>query len=151
MSSTATQDLTDRAGIVDTVLAYATAVDTRDWATLRTLFTEDACWEYPASGERQSGPAAIVARITASIERLDATQHLNGNHVATLRGDEADHTCYFHAQHVRRGLPDGEHFLAAGRYDDQLRRTPDGWRFTRRRITSVWTEGNLAVIAGWGG
>jgi hypothetical protein len=76
----------------------------------------------------------------------DAAHHLNGNHVAAVHGDEAEHTCYYQAQHVRLGLPDGEKFLGGGRYDDRLRRTPDGWRFTHRRITSVWSEGNPAVI-----
>lgn len=140
------QELADRAAIVDAVIAYATAVDTRDWERLRALFTEDACWEYGAAGERLRGPHAIVARISTGVQRLDATQHLNGNHVAAVHGDEAEHTCYYQAQHVRLGLPDGERFLAGGRYDDRLRRTPDGWRFTARKIISVWSEGNPAVL-----
>jgi ketosteroid isomerase-like protein len=140
------QELADRAAIVDAVIAYATAVDNRDWERLGSLFTDDACWEYSGSEERISGPTAIVARISASLERFDATQHLNGNHVAAVHGDQAEHTCYYQAQHVRLGLPDGEKFLGGGRYDDRLRRTPDGWRFTHRRITSIWSEGNPAVI-----
>ena len=141
-----TRELADRTAIVDAVIAYATAVDTRDWGRLGALFTDDACWEYPGSGERLCGPDLIVARISAGMERFDATHHLNGNHVATVQGDEAEHTCYCQAQHVRLGLPGGEKFLAGCRYDDRLRRTPDGWRFTYRRIATVWTEGNPAVI-----
>ena len=140
------QELVDRAAIVDAVIAYATALDTRDWTRLGSLFTDDACWEYSGSGERLCGPDAIVARISASLERFDATHTLNGNHVTAVRGDTADHTCYYQAQHVRLGLPDGEKFLGAGRYDDRLRRTADGWRFTHRRIISVWSEGNSAVL-----
>jgi ketosteroid isomerase-like protein len=142
-----TRELADRAGIVDAVIAYATAVDTRDWKALGALFTDDARWEYSRSGEQLSGPDTIVARISASVDRLDATHHLNGNHVTVVHGDQAEHTCYYQAQHVRLGTQGGEKFLAGGRYDDQLRRTPDGWRFTYRRIISVWTEGNLAVIS----
>jgi 3-phenylpropionate/cinnamic acid dioxygenase small subunit len=139
-------ELADRAAIVDAVISYATALDTRDWERLGSLFTDDACWEYSGSGERISGPTAIVARISTSLERFDATHHLNGNHVAAVHGDEAEHTCYYQAQHVRLGLPGGEKFLGGGRYDDRLRRTPGGWRFTHRRITSVWSEGNPALI-----
>ncbi|OPG02613.1 nuclear transport factor 2 family protein [Microbispora sp. GKU 823] len=141
------QELADRAAIVDAVIAYATAVDTRDWERLGALFTDDACWEYSGSGERLLGPDAIVARISTSVERFDATHHLNGNHVVAVHHDAAEHTCYYQAQHVRLGLPDGEKFLGGGRYDDRLRRTPDGWRFTHRRIISVWSVGNPAVIA----
>lgn len=140
------QELADRAAIVDAVVAYATALDTKYWEMLRALFTADACWEYSGSGERLLGSDAIVARISTSLGRFDATHHLNGNHVAAVHGDEAEHTCYYQAQHVRLGLPDGEKFLAGGRYDDRLRRTPDGWRFTHRRVTGVWSEGNPAVI-----
>jgi ketosteroid isomerase-like protein len=140
------QELADRAAIVDAVIAYATALDSRDWDRLGSLFADDACWEYSGSGERLAGSDAIVARISASLERFDATHHLNGNHVAAVHGDEAEHTCYYQAQHVRLGLPAGEKFLSGGRYDDRLRRTADGWRFTHRRITSVWSEGNPAVI-----
>jgi len=136
----------DRAAIADVAIAYATALDTRDWEELASLFTSDACWEYSGSGEQVYGRDAVVARISASVQRLDATQHLNGNHVAVVRGDEAEHTCYYLAQHVRVGLPDGDRFLAGGRYEDLLRRTPDGWRFTHRRIIGVWSEGNPAVL-----
>jgi 3-phenylpropionate/cinnamic acid dioxygenase small subunit len=141
------QELSDRAAIVDAVIAYATALDTRDWKRLGSLFADDACWEYSGSGERLLGPGAIVARISASLERFDATHHLNGNHVTAVHGDEAEHTCYYQAQHVRLGLADGDKFLGGGRYDDRLRRTADGWRFTHRKIISVWSEGNPAVIA----
>ena len=141
------QELADRAAIVDAVIAYATALDTRDWERLGSLFADDACWEYSGSGERLLGPAAIVARISASLGRFDATHHLNGNHVTAVHGDEAEHTCYYQAQHVRLGLADGDKFLGGGRYDDRLRRTADGWRFTHRIITAVWSEGNPAVIA----
>ncbi len=141
------QELADRAAIVDAVIAYATALDTRDWDRLGSLFADDACWEYCGSGERLVGPSAIVARISTSLKRFDATHHLNGNHVIAVHGDEAEHTCYYQAQHVRLGLADGDKFLGGGRYDDRLRRTADGWRFTHRRIIGVWSEGNPAVIA----
>jgi ketosteroid isomerase-like protein len=140
------RELTDRAAILDVVIAYATALDGRDWEALAGLFTEDARWEYRASGEQVRGSQAIAARIRPALEHLDATQHLNGNHVITVHGDEAEHTCYYHAQHVRRGLPDGELFLGAGRYEDRLRRTPDGWRLTDRVLISSWSAGNPAVL-----
>jgi 3-phenylpropionate/cinnamic acid dioxygenase small subunit len=140
------QELIDRAAIVDAVIAYANSIDTRDWQALGARFTDDACWEYSGSGERLRGPDAILARISTSLQRFDATHHLTGNHLTTVHGDEAEHTCYYQAMHVRLGLPDGEKFLAGGRYDDRLRRTPHGWRFTSRKITSVWSEGNPAVV-----
>lgn len=137
------QHLTDRAAIVDVAVAYATALDTKDWAALGPLFTPDATWAY-GSAEQLTGSDAIVARLAQTLQPLHITQHLHGNHAVTLRGDEAEHTCYVHAQHVGR---DGEKFLGAGRYADRLRRTPDGWRFTQRLLTAMWSDGNPTVLA----
>ena len=133
----------ERLEIIDTVTAYATAVDTRDWPLFASLFTADAVWEYPLAGERHSGPAAILARIQPSIERLDATQHFVSNHVVAVEADTARHTCYFLAQHLR----DGGRFLAAGRYEDELRRVDGAWRIAARTLTSTWTEGDPAVVS----
>ncbi|SEO21586.1 nuclear transport factor 2 family protein [Actinacidiphila rubida] len=139
------EEYRDRAAIVDVAVAYATALDTRDWTLLGSVFAEDASWAYSGSGEQVRGRDAILARLSAGMGHYDATHHLNGNHVVVVHGDEAEHTCYFQAQHVRRGLPGGENLLAGGRYEDRLRRTPDGWRITHREVTKVWSEGNPAV------
>jgi ketosteroid isomerase-like protein len=140
--SAAADLLADRLGVVDTVVAYSTAVDTRDWTLFASLFTPDAVWEYRAGSELRTGPQDIVERVRPSIERLDATQHFVTNHVVAVEGDTATHTCYYLAQHLRGG----ESFLAAGRYEDELRRTEDGWRIARRTLISTWTDGNPEVV-----
>ena len=63
-----------------------------------------------------------------------------------LDGDRARSTCYLQAQHVGTGTEGGDHFIIAGRYDDELVRTPDGWRIRDRRLDIVWTSGNPAVL-----
>lgn len=138
------RELADRAAILDVVTAYSLALDTKDWTTLGMLFTPDATWEYTAGGELLHGPDAVVARISATLRPLPTTQHLYGNHLVTVHGDEASHSCYVQAQHVG---DDGEQFLGAGRYADRLRRTPAGWRFTHRELTSMWHTGNPSVLA----
>ncbi|WP_131741960.1 nuclear transport factor 2 family protein [Actinomadura roseirufa] len=137
--------LTDRAEILDVVGGYATALDTKDWTALASLFTEDATWEYTGGGERLTGPEAIVARIAAALRPLAVTQHLFGNHTVRVDGDEAEHACYVQAQHVAK---DGRKYLGAGRYADRLHRTADGWRFTHRSLTSMWSDGDTAVVLG---
>ncbi len=132
----------DRLDIVDTVVAYATAVDTRDWELFARLFTPDAVWEYHAGHERRVGPGEILARVRPSIERLDVTQHLLTNHVVAVAGDAATHTCSFMAQHVRGN----GRYLAAGRYADELRRTDAGWLFSSRVLVSTWAEGDPEVV-----
>jgi ketosteroid isomerase-like protein len=132
----------DRLAVIDTVVAYATAVDTRDWTLFESLFTPDAAWEYEAAGERHTGPDRITGRVRPSIDRLDATQHLLTNHVVAVDGDTATHTCYFLAQHIRAG----NRFLAAGRYADTLRRVDGRWLISARVLISTWSEGDPGVV-----
>jgi uncharacterized protein (TIGR02246 family) len=141
------RELEDRAAIEAVVVAYATALDTKDFEALRDLFTDDVVWEYEGLVGPLRGADAIVVMMRGSLEHLDATQHLNGNHVITVRGDEADHVGYFQAMHVRTGHPGGEQYLGAGRYRDRLRRTPKGWRLSSRVASSLWSTGNPAVLA----
>ncbi|MBP2474097.1 ketosteroid isomerase-like protein [Crossiella equi] len=139
-------EIEDRLAIQDLANHYALAVDGKDWAALAGVFTSDA--RFAAAGVADcQGVEAVVGFVRASCQHLDLTQHHNSNHLVTVAGDDAAHTSYAQAQHVRRGLPGGEKFLVACRYDDRLRRTPDGWRFTSRTVTIVWTEGNPAVLA----
>ena len=140
--TTSIELLADRLAIVDTVVAYATAVDTRDWPAFEALFTADAVWDYRAGGERHAGPERIVARVRPSIERLDATQHLLTNHVVAVDGDTATHTCYYLAQHLR----DGARFLVGGRYEDELRRVGGRWLIAARALFGTWSEGDVSVL-----
>ena len=140
-------ELVDQAAILAVVIAYATALDTKDFEALRGLFTDDVVWEYRGLVGPLHGADAIVGMMRSSLEHLDATQHLNGNHVITVRGDEAEHVGYFQAMHVRIGHPGGEQYLGAGRYEDTFRRTVEGWRLSARMASSVWSTGNPSVLA----
>ena len=134
--------LADRLAIIDTVVAYATAIDTRNWDLFASLFTPDALWEYKAGDERHTGPVQIVGRVQPTIDLLDATQHLLTNHVVAIEGDTAAHACYYLAQHL---LGD-RRFLAAGRYTDELRRTDGRWRISSRVLVGTWSEGDPAIL-----
>ncbi|WP_019929788.1 nuclear transport factor 2 family protein [Nocardia sp. BMG111209] len=135
-------DPADRLAIIDTVVAYATAVDTRDWESFARLYTDDAVWEYRAGGERRIGPEAIVARVR-SVEKFDATQHYVTNHVVGVAGDEATHTCYYQARH----LSGDRQFVSGGRYRDRLRRNGSGWLIAERVLIGVWSEGDVSIMS----
>ena len=72
------------------------------------------------------------------------SQHLVGTHQVALDGDRATARCYLHAQHVNQS---GGQYIVAGRYDDDVVRTPAGWRIQRRTLTVLWTAGDPAVLA----
>jgi 3-phenylpropionate/cinnamic acid dioxygenase small subunit len=136
----------DRSAILDVVAAYATALDTKDWMLLESLFTADARVQMGGSVGTATGATQIAALLRTTLEPLDATQHLLGNSVVRIDGDDAEHAAYVQGQHVRHDAPGGELYVVAGRYDDRLRRTPDGWQFTSRSLTRMWRDGNPAVL-----
>ena len=141
------QRLLDERDITQLCYRYGTALDTRDWPLLRTCFTEDAVTEYEGLGAFEGYPA-IEQVCQGALGSLDRSHHLIGNVQVEVDGDAATAQCYLHAQHVKAGTPGGDLHVIAGRYTDQVTRTPDGWRFTRRRLETWWTDGNPAVIGG---
>lgn len=136
-------DLADERAIVALTVAYCWALDTGDYERLRDVFAPDATARL---GEECAGIDAIIARVARALDPLDDSQHMVANHEVRLDGDRATCRCYFQAQHVRRAAPGGPNYMVAGRYEDDLERTPDGWRIRRRTLVPMWTEGNLAVV-----
>lgn len=145
MSADALQRLVDRQEIADLCVRYTFALDTKDWQLLESCFTTDPVFVHP--GGRLQGFPAILARTSAALEPLDATQHLLGNVVVAVDGDTATASSYFQAQHVRANAPGGDTYLIAGSYTDSLVRAADGWRIAQRVQAYMWRDGNRAVIA----
>ena len=137
--------LADRQAIVDLTHRYCWALDQRDWALLDTVFAADATADL-RSASILVGRDAIRHRISTAIEALDGTQHTVTNHQVVVDGDTATARTYLHSQHVRRDVDGSPLFVIAGRYEDDLVRTADGWRITFRRLVEVWTDGNLDVV-----
>lgn len=136
-------EMLDRAAVVDLTVDYCTALDSRDWEALRSVFTPDATARLGRTDHE--GVDDIMGRCRTALESLDASQHMITNHRVLVDGDRATSSCYVQAQHVRASAVDGPNYLVGGRYDDDLRRTSQGWRIVRRVLTVLWTEGNPAV------
>lgn len=138
------QMLLDEREIHQVALRYCRALDTKNWALLDDVFVADATGQL-GSPTTLVGREAIRERIRTALQHLDDSQHLVGNHEIAVDGDTATHRCYLQAQHIRAAADGGPNYIVAGRYEDQLARTDDGWRITHRTLTVMWTEGNIAV------
>lgn len=132
---TALQVLLDKDAIRELVLLYSRAVDRKDVALLRDLYTDDAT---DTHGDSFDGPAdAYCDFIEASLPHMPYSGHHVCNHLVAVEGDEASGEVYALAWHV---IPsrDGERqedFMAV-RYIDNYRRCTDGrWRFAKRVVT----------------
>lgn len=140
------QALSDRLEIVDVLTRYCTALDSRRWDLLADVFAPDGIAEFGDLGGRHEGPAAVAEFVRSVLGGLDASQHLLGNQVVRLDGDRAEATCYFQAQHLLVSANGGNTYLVGGTYDDELVRTPAGWRISLRRLTPTWYDGNAGVF-----
>ena len=139
------QALLDERDIIALAARYCRALDTKNWPLLEDVFLPDATAVLGAPNELV-GREAITDRIRAALEYLDDSQHLVGNHEVTVDGDTGTHRCYLQAQHIRQ-VPDASPlYMVAGRYEDRVERTPDGWRIAHRTLTVMWTDGNLTVV-----
>lgn len=137
--------LLDRVAIIDVTLRYAWALDTRSWDDLDDVFLPDATAHMT---EDLVGRDAIKDRVRRALEPLDISQHIIANHQIVISGDRAKCRCYLQAQHVREAAGRSPNFIVAGRYEDQLVRTAEGWRIAHRDLIIMWTDGNPSVARG---
>ena len=135
----------DRLAIAEVTHRYCWALDSKQFELLDDVFLADASAELLSP--LLEGRDAIRDRIRTALTSFDATQHTVTNHMVTVDGDRATCRCYLHAQHVRTGTAGGDLFVIAGRYEDELMRTSNGWRIVFRRLVQVWSEGNVAVVS----
>lgn len=139
------QDLLDHREIVDLTIAYGWILDHGPRTDLHRVFTPDAVAVY--GGQEFRGLDEIVAKTEDALGRLSISQHLVANQQVEIDGDTARCRCYLQAQHTLRHTEGGDNFIMAGRYEDELTRTADGWRIHHRVLTIDWTEGNPGVVA----
>jgi ketosteroid isomerase-like protein len=129
------QRIIDKEAIRDLVLLYARAIDRKDPALLRDLYTADAT---DSHGDSYDGSAdGYCDFIERSFPYMPYSGHHVCNHLISVDGDEGGGEVYGLAYHL---IPDGaggqiEDFMAV-RYIDNYRREADGrWRFSKRVVT----------------
>ncbi len=121
--------------IRDLVLIYSRAIDRKDVALLRDLYTADAT---DTHGDSFDGPASAYCDfIEASLPHMPYSGHHICNHLISVDGDNGEGEVYALAYHI---IPDGQggsqEDLMAVRYIDRYRKESDGkWRFAKRVVT----------------
>ena len=125
----------DKEQIAEVLIRYATGIDFKDWALLRTCWTEDVDVDYGEVGQ-YSGADAITGLMEQLHDAMGPTYHRLTNVAIAVDGDRAKARSYVHA--VLQAIPDdaASWVEALGHYDDELIRTSDGWRIARR-TTSI--------------
>ncbi|MCH8191067.1 MAG: nuclear transport factor 2 family protein [Chloroflexi bacterium] len=99
------------------------------------LFTEDGSWQGPDGGVRR-GRADLLAgaqeRRASGIQGPNTnTRHVVTTTVIQLAGDTATGRTYYHYYGNTQGVPEQR---TMGVYEDEFRRTAQGWKMARRVI-----------------
>jgi len=127
----------DKDAIKRLCIELSDCLDSRDLKGYGARFTEDGEWSGIVG--RAVGPAEIEALLSKYCKPWESeghrTYHTTLDTVIDLDGDTAKATSKW--QHIIRNEKDEPVTWHLGTYDDWFRRTPDGWRFTRRAAYGV--------------
>lgn len=134
------QALLDRTAVSDVLYRYASTIDVKDYARLRTTFVDDARAKYAARDWMEGADAIVEWIAEQGTTRSFAHHFLNVYHVdVDVDGDRA-HALTYHTSHQgTEGDPDTVDVIVA-RYHDDLVRTPDGWKVAAKQMEVLWRE-----------
>jgi uncharacterized protein (TIGR02246 family) len=119
------EDAVDRLELRELVERYALGADTRDREVFAAVFTDDGAL-VTAAGGTYVGPHAIVSTLDYLDAHYPRSMHFVGNHQVQLDGYSRD--------------GEDRDTLMVIRYQDDYRRTADGWRIARRSLRIDWQE-----------
>jgi 3-phenylpropionate/cinnamic acid dioxygenase small subunit len=125
----------DERSIGAVLIAYASAIDSRDWALFRNCFTADCQADYGEFGSWQN-IADLTDYMREAHARLGPTLHRISNIKLTNAQSGANATSYVDALLSPQNKQGSMH-RGIGRYDDFLVRTGDGWKIARRAFTAM--------------
>jgi SnoaL-like domain len=145
----------DRFEIADTLHRYAFGLDHGDADSLASALTEDCHFDFTAAAKKLeiefpmlTGRDAILKSVLPLIGPLD-TSHSASNLQIEISGDSATLYAYVMSQHFmpREGSRRGAEFaLLMNRYDCELVRDGQKWRFRRVTIDNAWAQGDPAIL-----
>jgi SnoaL-like domain len=154
LSTDAIRVLQDRLDISDVLYRYASTIDRFDHARLRSVLADDL-WAQYGNADPVVGGDAVAAWIGEAIATVVWQHHLLSVYHVDVEGDEARALVYHTSHQVFEDAPDTAKLLV-GRYHNELRREPGGWKISRLVLEILWGEekadaaGYLALIGGRG-
>ncbi len=128
------------------LVAIARAMDERDWEALRGILLPDATADLGTGA--LVGRESMVSVIRRFLDACGPTQHLLGNVLIDLRGDEATSRCYVSDLHKGAGGKSELTFSTLGDYHDRWRRVDGVWRLSHRSKLTHATLGDLSIFGG---
>jgi hypothetical protein len=153
VDSTSLQALQDRIDIADVLYTYSSSVDSFDTEGVRSALADDI-WAQYGNGEAVVGGDKLAGWIAEATATVIWQHHLLNVYHVTIDGDQAKALSYLTSYQVFEENPQAAIILVA-RYHDELRRTPSGWKISKRIMELLWGEskaddGYLETLGGRG-
>jgi len=138
--------LADLRAIEDLAIAYAYAVDDRDWARWEALFQPDGLVDYTRSGGIKGTPAEVAEWMVGAMATFAFTVHTTSTHEIRFTGPD---TATGRAHVINRNGVEwngaSELFDVGARYEDTYVRVGAGWRIASRiEYTTSLSGGSFA-------
>jgi ketosteroid isomerase-like protein len=130
--------MTDEFLIQETLNTYSQAASRGDWDRVMTTFTPTAVWEIPHLKARFEGHEALRGALTHLASVMEYVLQLNTPALIKVDGDTATASSGIRECGKFTGRDVAFEFL--GIYVDDLVRTADGWKFTRRVFDHIGTN-----------
>ncbi len=124
--------VTDELEIEALLSRYCRAVDSKDWASYRALFTDDARVDYAAAGLVVGTVDDAVDFLKRHQQSISAGMHYVTNIESTVGHDRSQTVAMWFNAVQLPGSDEISYF--AGRWHDELVRTPAGWRIRKLRL-----------------
>jgi ketosteroid isomerase-like protein len=154
----ALQDAIDKIEIAELQSRYMFAIDWYDAEVYGSVFTEDAVLEWPegkAQGrEAIAGAVVGIGQFFGRLAEASAPtkpahlRHFVTNRVIRIDGDTAHAAAYWFDLN-NDNQPRWPYVAAYGFYEDDLARTEDGWKFTRRYVVNEISSTSSPVNPAW--
>lgn len=119
---------------------YCQALDDGRWSDLADTFTPDGAFIGLSTARGREEMLQFFPTLNAST--VTSWWHFSSNETVELDGDSASGVTWL----LQPCVVGGEAQLAAGRYEDEMVRTPDGWRFQTRKVSFFFWAG---LEKGW--
>jgi hypothetical protein len=146
--------LEDREEIARVIWTYSFLLDTGKWDDVpEVVYAEDGMDVHAEDTDPPmitQGRQALKEFFGYTMPHFDGTQHFTGPSMIDLDGDTATARTYFWATHwMKVGKGAGPlrpaDSIQALLYDDELVRTEEGWRISKRRLHAFGPGSSIAV------
>ena len=128
----------DERAIQQLLTTYSQTASVADWDGTVATYLPDGVWTIPHLGLSFEGQEAIRGALEAFFEQMDYVIQMNAPALIHVTGTAATARAAIRECGKSAGKAQGFEYL--GFYQDDLVKTPDGWRFSKRVFEGVGTN-----------